>query len=57
MSSTTSELPTPAKTSSKLYQRDGYAWAKEQAEALRHRNLDQIDWDNVIEEIESVGRA
>ena len=36
---------------------DGYAWAKQQAEALRRRNMEAIDWENVIEEIEAGGRA
>ena len=40
-----------------LYRRDPYAWANRQAEALRRRELEAADWDNVIEEIESVGRA
>ena len=40
-----------------LYERDGWAWARAQARALRTRDLDAIDWDNVIEEIEAVGRA
>lgn len=57
MSSLTSERPRPAETPASLYQRDGYAWALQQAEALRRRDLKAIDWDNVIEEIESVGRA
>ena len=57
MSSPTSELLRSSRASSSLYDQDGYAWAQQQAEALRRRNLDAIDWDNVIEEIESVGRA
>ena len=57
MSWTTSELSTSPTMSSDLYRCDGYTWSKNQAEALRRRDLDQIDWDNVIEEIESVGRA
>ncbi len=40
-----------------LYRQDGWSWAQQQAEALRRRDLQSIDWDNVIEEIESVGRA
>ena len=57
MSSPTSELANPSTTSPSLYDRDGFAWAKQQAEALRRRDLEAIDWHNVIEEIESVGRA
>ena len=43
--------------STSLYDRDGFAWAKQQAAALRRRDLEAIDWENVIEEIEGVGRA
>ena len=57
MSSLISELPKPGTEASSLYRRDGYTWAKQQAAALRGRDLDAVDWDNVIEEIESVGRA
>lgn len=38
-----------------LYHSDEFSWAMQQAEALRRRNFDAIDWDNVIEEIEDVG--
>ena len=57
MPSPSSEPPAPRPPSGSLYRRDGYAWAKQQAEALRRRDLEAIDWDNVIEEIEAVGRA
>ena len=40
-----------------LYRQDGFARAKRQADALRRRALDEIDWENVIEEIEAVARA
>ncbi len=39
------------------YERDGYGWAMAQAEAIRARRLDAIDWENVAEEIESVGKS
>ncbi len=57
MSSLISELPKPGTESSSLYRRDGYTWAKQQAAALRDRDLDAVDWDNVIEEIEGLARA
>ena len=57
MATLTSELSGQGAAASDLYRRDGYAWAKQQAEALRRRDLRAIDWDNVIEEIEAVGRA
>lgn len=40
-----------------LYETDLYSWTREQAAALRRRDLAAIDWDNVTEEIESLGRS
>jgi len=47
---------------SDLYDTDVMAWSEHQAELLRRmaageRVNDQVDWENVIEEIESVGRS
>lgn len=39
------------------YGHDTAAWAAEQAELMRQRRYDLIDWDNVIEEIEDVGKS
>ena len=36
------------------YDTDVAAWAKQQADALRRRAANEIDWDNVAEEIEDV---
>ena len=40
-----------------LYATDFYSWTLDQAAALRRRDAGAIDWDNVIEEIESSGRS
>ena len=40
-----------------IYDDDFYSWAQRQADALRHRSGNEIDWDNVAEEIESWGRS
>ena len=40
-----------------LYTRDFYSWAMQQADALRRRDYAAVDWENVIEEIEDVGRS
>lgn len=40
-----------------LYERDFYAWSNDQAAKLRARSHNDIDWDNLAEEIESVGRS
>ncbi len=39
------------------YERDTYTWAMQQADALRRRSANEVDWDNVAEEIESVGKS
>ena len=39
------------------YDSDVYEWTKEQADALRRRAADELDWDNLAEEIESLGRS
>lgn len=39
-----------------LYDRDFHAWANEQAELARSRSANAFDWDNVAEELESLGR-
>jgi hypothetical protein len=38
------------------YDTDVHAWAMRQSEMLRHKRLDEIDWGNVAEEIESLGK-
>ena len=38
------------------YDSDFVAWTKEQALALRRRATNAIDWDNIAEEIESLGK-
>ncbi len=40
-----------------LYDDDFYAWTQNQAERLRARAHNEIDWDNTAEEIESVGAS
>jgi hypothetical protein len=47
---------------SDLYDSDVVTWAEQQAAVLRRmaageRINDQVDWENVIEEVESVGRS
>lgn len=40
-----------------LYDRDFAAWAAEQGRIMRAGDHDRVDWPNVIEEIETLGRA
>ncbi|EAZ88339.1 hypothetical protein CY0110_20950 [Crocosphaera chwakensis CCY0110] len=44
-------------TSPKIYEIDYYQWTIEQTQALKERNFDQLDWENIIEEIEALGRS
>jgi Domain of unknown function DUF29 len=39
------------------YDSDVFEWTKEQADALRRRAANELDWDNLAEEIESLGRG
>src|SRR5471030_3288613 len=39
------------------YDSDFYGWTQEQAELLRSGNINQLDLDNLLEEIEAMGRS
>jgi hypothetical protein len=38
------------------YDTDFYAWTREQADALERRSANELDWDNLKEEIDSLGK-
>lgn len=40
-----------------LYETDFYAWSQRQTALLRAEEFEQVDWDNLIEEIESLGKS
>jgi hypothetical protein len=40
-----------------LYDEDIVTWSEQQAELLRRRSANALDWDNLAEEIEDVGRS
>jgi len=40
-----------------LYETDFYGWIQQQAHTLRTRNLSALDFEHLIEEIESMGRS
>ena len=42
---------------STLYEADFYAWTQRQAELLRAEEFSDVDWNNLIEEIETLGRS
>lgn len=39
------------------YEVDAVGWAVQQAELMRRRRFDLVDWEHVIEEIEDVGKS
>ncbi len=47
----------PFTPASPPYELDVYGWALAQAELLRHRRVEDVDLDNIIEEIRSVGES
>lgn len=40
-----------------LYEQDFYQWIQKTATLLKEKQFEQVDWENVIEEIESMGRS
>lgn len=40
-----------------IYDKDFYQWTIEQAKAIDERNFNILDWENLKEEIESLGRS
>ena len=42
---------------SKLYEQDFYLWLQITAKLLKEKQLELVDFDNLIEEIESMGRS
>jgi hypothetical protein len=39
------------------YERDYYAWIQDQVRALRERRIEDVDWENVAEEVEDLGKS
>lgn len=40
-----------------LYERDYYTWTVEQARALKDHHVANLDWKNLAEEVEDLGKA
>jgi hypothetical protein len=40
-----------------LYEKDFVAWADETALRLRRREMEELDWEHIIEEIEGLGSS
>jgi hypothetical protein len=51
------EKPRRKAASTVSYEHDFYAWSFEQARALREHRTAALDWENLAEEIESLGRS
>jgi hypothetical protein len=41
----------------KLYDHDFFAWTQDQADALKRRSVNELDWENLLEEVEDLGRS
>lgn len=49
---------TPSKLQgSDLYERDYYDWLQTQIDALRNHRLEELDWANLAEEVEDLGKS
>lgn len=42
---------------SAIYDQDLYTWSLEQAQLLRERKFEQVDWEHIIEEIEDMSKS
>ncbi|MBW4463193.1 MAG: DUF29 domain-containing protein [Nodosilinea sp. WJT8-NPBG4] len=51
------QFPTTSEQKPSLYDQDFYRWIQKTVHALKHRELEQVDWENLIEEIDSMGRS
>jgi hypothetical protein len=47
----------PVRTNGDLYNSDFYAWTQEQAALLRNQKAQNLDYTNLAEEIESLGKS
>ena len=45
------------KNTSKLYETDFYQWSKETLRAIRERDIENLDWENLELEIESLTKS
>ncbi|MBD2075342.1 DUF29 domain-containing protein [Phormidium sp. FACHB-592] len=53
----TAKHPETSTSSTQLYDRDFYLWLQETAQLLRNGEFDRLDIENLVEEIESIGRS
>ena len=43
--------------SSSLYEEDFYLWIQTTTNQIKERNFDNVDWENVLEELDSLARS
>ncbi|MBD2136564.1 DUF29 domain-containing protein [Anabaena sp. FACHB-1237] len=48
---------TSIKSGENLYQQDFYLWIEDTINKLKARDHDNLDWENLIEEVESLGKS
>ncbi|WP_414568172.1 DUF29 domain-containing protein [Nostoc sp. CCY 9925] len=53
----TAQLSQSQTSGSDLYEQDFYLWIQTTAELLKQKNFTQLDLENLIEEIEAMGRS
>ncbi|WP_013321458.1 DUF29 domain-containing protein [Gloeothece verrucosa] len=41
----------------KLYEEDYVLWLEQTAEQIRHKDIDNLDWQHLLEEIEDLGKS
>jgi hypothetical protein len=49
--------PKTSPPNSTLYEQDYYLWILETVAKIRANNFAGVDWENVVEELESLGRS
>jgi len=40
-----------------LYEKDFYLWVQETLKLLKNKEYDLVDWENLLEEIEDMGKG
>lgn len=45
------------KTSKTMYEKDFALWVEDTVNKLKAKNMEDLDWENLIEEIESLGKS
>src|ERR1700739_4847099 len=51
------QITEPAAAKDSLYERDYYTWALQQARALKEHRVEDLDWENLSDEMESLAKT